>query len=399
MPDSGMWGTAVGGSAAAKEMLDAALGLSEIDLRAAHERYYGAGAKKLELEAQEQEQLGELMRKQALGQAGPEARPMSLADSMDDLARTAMQAGLINRSQELAKNASLIRQREASATSSGTTAALNRIKQVRERAEMTGQIFGGATDQAAWETTHRLWEFQTGTPSPYANMPYSKELVERINSTALDTKARADLEEKRLSREALEGFRSSRLAQHDTENDIRNARLLLAKQREKRLAKAGGGRGVSSPSAGETDQAGRIITRDYPDIAAADLQDAKFAIAAEAKALRRSNPALDANTALQQAYNEAKAAGDFQLLSRGLPILGWGRKEGFRGTGKTPETAAAIPKNSSQLQIDRYYTNAAGLTGRWNGKTFEIVTSRGRPLSGNNRRPNDTGDEDEDEED
>jgi len=395
MAESGMWGTAVGGSEAAKEMLDAALGLSRIDLEGAHQRYYGAGAQKLELEAAEQKQLVELMQQQAAGV--PEARATSLADQMDALARTAMNAGLVTKSQELAKNASLVRQREASAGSSATTAALNRLKIVREQAELTGQLFGGAKSPDDWSRANTLWEFQTGAPSPYESLPYDPALVERINSSAVSTKERIDAEEKRLSRQALAGFRGRRLEQHDLEREIREARLALARAREARLAKAGGGRGVSSPSTPETDRASSLIKRDYPDLPAADSQDAAFSVAAEARALRRANPALDANVALQQAYNNAKTAGDFQTLRRGLPILGWGGKQGFRGAGKTPETAAALPKDTATLQAGRYYLSPSGMLGKWNGKTFEIVTSRGRPLSPDNRRPAD--EEDEDEED
>lgn len=398
MAESGMWGTAVGGSEAAKEMLDAALGLSRIDLEGAHTRYYGAGAQKLELEANEQKQLVELMQRQAAGvPAGPEG---SLADQMDALARTAMNAGLVTKSQELAKNASLVRQREASAGASATTASLNRLKVVREQAELTGQLFGGAKSSDDWSRANTLWEFQTGTPSPYASVTYDPELVGRINSSALSTKERIDAEEKRLSRQALEGFRTRRLGQHDLENEISEARLALARAREARLAKAGGGRGVSSPSTSETDQARSLIKRDYPDLQPEDSQDAAFSVAAEARALRRANPALDANVALQQAYNNAKTAGDFQVLRRGvtLPLIGnVGGKQGFRGAGKTPETAAPLPKDTTTLQAGRYYLSPNGMLGKWNGKTFEIVTSRGRPLSGDNRRPAD--EEDEDEED
>jgi len=394
MPESGMWGTAVGGAAAGKEMLDAALGLSEIELRGAHQRYYGAGAQKLEAEAKEQQGMAELMQRQAAGM--PTEGSVSIADRMDSLARAAMDAGLVTRSQELAKNASLVRQREASALTSGTTAALNQVKLVRDRAELTGQIFGGATDETTWAQTHRLWEFQTGQPSPYANQPYSSELVERINATALSTKERADAEASRLTREGLAGFRTARLAQHDTENRIREARLALARAREARLAKAGGGRTVSSPGTSEVDQARRLIGRDYTNLEAADLGDAAYSVAAEARALRRSNPALDANVALQQAYNNARAAGDFQTLSRG--ILGFGKKQGFRGTGKSPETAMSLPKDRldpKAYQKDRYYIGDKGVIGLWTGTTMQLLTSRGRPLSPGNGRPVDEEDEEE----
>lgn len=402
MADTGLWGTAVGSHVAAQELLDAALGYSTVGVQGAHERYYNAEALEKETKAKENQQLFDLMQRQAAGQPigppGPGRPPVSMSERLNDLAQTAMNAGLVTKAQELAKNAALVGQREESAGASAAGAAVNRLKAIRERAELNGQLFGGATDEATWQQAGQLWQFQTGLPNPYKGVPYSKELADRINSAALSTKERLDAQEKELARGALNAFRDRRLGQHDTENAIRESRLALAQAREDRLAKAGGGKTVSSPATSEITQAKRLIQRDYENLKAPDLDDGAYAIAAEARALRKSNPALDANVALQQAYNNAKQAGDFVTLREGF--FGYGGKQGFRGAGKTPQAPAAMPKDSSQLQKDRYYVSPTGLVGKWNGKGFEVVpggraSGIGRPLSPGNGNPDAEADDEE----
>jgi len=396
MAESGLWGTPVGRIAAGQEMLDSAQGLSRIDLEAAHGRYYGAGAQKLEADAAEQQQMAELARRAAGGPQG--GASVSMADRMDALAETAMNSGLVTRAQVLSKDASLVRQRESAADSSQTTAVLNRLKGVREQAELTGQLFGGATDEASWQRAGELFEFQTGQRNPYAGVPWTADLSERINSAALSTKERLDLEETRVTHAAQERHRVGRRAQHDQALRISEARLALERARQARLEKIGGGKAVSAPATTEITQAKRLVARDYEGMEATDLNDAAYAVAAEARALRRANPALDANVALQQAYNNARAAGDFQLTRRGIdiPLLGnFGSKAGYRGAGKTFETAVPVPKDNTLLQSGRFYSSPSGVVGKWNGKAFEIVPRGARPLQSGNGSLADPEDEDE----
>ena len=389
------------------ELAQAASFPSEIRLRNAQ-----AGA--LEQSTAAEKRLGELMMQmQAGGQPGDDselgslaggtagipapAKPASMADMLDKLSTMAAGAGLATKAQDLAKNAALIRSREASQLSAATTARLNQLKMIRETAGLQGQLFGGATDEASWNTANALYEFQTGMPSPYRGVQFSPALAQQINDSAMTAKERADAEEKAIKQKELDTYRKARLAQLDRQNELREAAQRTREERERRLAKAGGGSAVSSPTKSETDQAARLIRKDFSGMDAADLNDAAFNLASEARALRKQNKALDAGTALQQAYNAAVAAGDFQTDS-GIGGFGFRRKTTYSGRGKTVDTPAPIPADRKQLIVDRYYVNPQGQVGRWTGKGFLVE----RPLSGNNRRvnaePDTEPDDDQDEE-
>ncbi len=321
---------------------------------------------------------------------GQPQQASSFSAQLNTLARTAFGAGLVTKGEALAKTAALIGTRETARDLSITQAALNRLKGVRENAELTSQLLGGVNDEESWQRANALYTFQTGQPSPYAQLPYSKELVERLNQAALSAKERAELEEKGLVRKATKAYRDRRLGQIDTEDALRKRRVDVAEAREARISKTGG-KPISSPSKEEQDQVARLIKKDYPNLSTAELNEAKFSIGAEAKALRRANPALDASTALQQAYNNAIQSGDFKNVRPG--VLGYGAKDQYSGGGKYPTTPARIPSDKNDLKADRYYVNSQGQVGRWNGKTFEI----GDLLSGDNGDPDDEADDDEEE--
>lgn len=391
------------------ELAQAASYPSEIRLR-------NAQAGKLEAEADQEKQLAALAMQMNAGGGAPDnselgslaggtgglpaPQPLSMGDKIGRLSEMAMNAGLATKAQALAQSAALIRSREASQLSAATTARLNQLKLVTENAQLQGQVFGGANDEASWRTANALYEFQTGQASPYRDMPYSPGLVQQINDSALTAKERADEEAKRLTRDATNKYRQSRLAQIDEQNRIRREAQRIREAREARLAKAGGGKGVTSPNKSETDQAARLIKKDYSNMDPADLNDASFNLAADARALRRANPALDAGSALQQAYNSSVAAGDFQTGARtvaGVEIPGT-TKTSYNGRGRTPTTPAPIPADRKSLQVDRYYVNPKGQVGRWTGKGFLLE----RPLSGDNSRvdeePDDDGEDTEGEE-
>ena len=391
--------------------------LGEVAMQPTTQRLRAAQAKQLEQEIAQNEKFAELMRLTAgeranispelieSGTVGEEGAAMeqlalnpqgasrvSIADQLDIIAKNAAGAGLITKAQELAKSSALIRSREAVQGKAVADQNLARLKMVRERAELQSQLLGGVTDEESWQNANALYEFQTGQKSPYAQVPYSPELVERLNAAAMTAKERAELAEREQVRKNTEAYRKSRLRQIDTQNDLRKKQQELAKEREKRLAKAGGGKAVVSPGKSELDQAARLVKKDYSGLPAADLNDAAFTIASEARALRKANPALDANTALQQAFNNAVQAGDFQVVQKG--IAGYGRKETFSGRGKSPVAPAPIPPKKEDLKSGRFYVNPQGQVAKWTGKGFVVE----RALSENNSRLDEDLDEDEDNE-
>lgn len=376
--------------------------LSDIAMKPAQQRFIEAKTRSLELAEEQDRKLSALAMSMQFGD-GQSAEafesgeaPPSMADHLDKIAGLAANAGMITKAEKLAKDAALIRSREANQARLIGQAQNDRLRGIRERAELVSQIFGGVNDAAGWQRANELFEFQTGVPSPYGNVPFSTELVTGINQAALNAKERADILDKELKRKADEKFRKERLRQHDERNAIAKARADAAKAREERLAKQGGGKAISSPTKGMLDRATNQIKTDFPEIVAADRNDAAYTIAAEAQRLRRQNPALSDDIAIGQALQNAKVAGDFHTDEGNF--LGIGKKTTFLGRGKTPEVPAAIPKDKGSLVKDRYYVNSKGQVAKWNGSGF--VSSA--PLSRNNGNPNaaavtDTGDEDDDD--
>lgn len=379
--------------------------LGRIAMQPDQARVLRAKANVLEQEAEAEKTAAELMRR-AMGGGGAatglddmdaasERPSLSMADRFDNAAEVFAGSGLVTKAQKLAETAATIRQREASAISSAASARLNQLKFVREAAEGQAQMFGGATDEASWDAANRLYEFQTGAKSPFQGVPYNPEMVEGINQRALTAKERYDLEEKALTRRSTAEYRKSRLKQFDTENDIREERARLAREREERITKQQGKTGAGRlPSAEAKDkeiaQVKNLIRRDFPMAGdfAGELNNAAFTIASEARAKMRANPALSPSAAINQAYTEAVKFGDIEA-DKGTAFGLVGKKFRFAGGGRSPETAMTLPTKAAEAKVGRYYMNASGQVAKWDGKRFvpvEVTGDNRRPLSNDNGR-------------
>ena len=315
----------------------------------------------------------------------------------DRLARLASDSGLVEKAGAIAKDNALIRQHMASTNASASTAILNQLKSAREQADVVGQVFGAVRSQDELDSANELYRFRTGQPSPLAGKMFSQGLLEQVNQAALTTKERADIAEKKIQQDSLTRFRNERLRQHNVFADIAERRLELERQREARLAKGGGGKSVASPQRGELDQADRLIGKDYPNMNENDKNDAAFSVASDARALRSANRALDANTALMQAYNNAVKAGDF-TTSSGVFGSGYGpdvkNKTVYSGRGKSAAIPAVIPSAKGDLKEGRYYVNPKGQVGQWTGKGFVLSAPTSSAGSGEVDDGEDNGEED-----
>ena len=357
-------------------------------------RLHTAQAEKAEAEVEKDRALAELSRKAFAGggAAGP-ARPVSMADQLDNLATLAAEAGMVDQAQRTAASAALIRSREAAGKAAQVTQALNQQKMLKEATGVMAQYFGAATDAESWQRANELYAFQTGRQSPYASVPFSENLVDQINQSALTSKERYDLMEKELTREGLREYRDKRLKQHDVLATISRSRLELARQRETRLAKAGGGKQVGVPSSTETRLAKTFIDKDYPadNFNIEGREEAAITIASDARALRRQNPALDPAAAMRLAYENAKRSGDFQVTANK-----WAKSDAkFERRGRDPQTPLAMPKAASEAVPGRFYSTPKG-TLLWNGDKFLSGAEAARWLSTNNGR-DESSTEDDDE--
>ena len=385
MADLGMFGSPIG-EVRYEDMLQsraaAQASLATAATAPAHARLYNAQAGKLEEEAGQERMMGTLAR-----QAGGRTP----VEQLESLAELAMGAGMVTKGTELAKTASLVRAREARALAAGATTDKTNLEIVRAEAEMVGRAFADVKDQAGFDAANAFYERSTGMPSPFRGQFYSKPGVEQIRNQALSVQQQVEAAGKGVDRTDREAYRKRRLEQLDTENRLRELRANIARDAERRRAKSGSGKEVSAPNRAEMTQAEILITKDWPNLPADELEESTFSVAAEARRLRRANPALSADEALRRAYLKAREAGDFEQVSSG--VLGRFKKDKYSGGGRTAATPLPMPTDSKRLTKDRWYQSPNGLVGKWNGTGFEI----GRPLSPGNGRTNAEDDDDEDE--
>ncbi len=368
--------------------------LGQIAMQPFQARKLAAEADRAEIELQQNKQFAAMMAQKMGGSTttAKDGSPLSLSNQMDSLAKMAMSAGMLDKGTKLAATAATIRSREDAAAASRVRAQQGLLTIDKDNANFLGRVFGGAKTQEEWNHANALFSFVTRRPSPMQNVPFSEELVKEINDQAQTTHERLTLEDKRLQREETKRKDDAAIEDKRLAREIRQQNTDIRRQREERLARAGGGKAVTSPNKMETDRARSIIKKDFPDLADEDVGDAASTVASEARALRRSNPALNMDQALAQALLAARQAGDFQAEAGGTFSKD---KTRYLGRGKTPETAAIVPMDgkkvdTAKLVKGRFYVGIGGKIAKWNGKTMEMQGGT-RGLSGDNNRGGEGG--------
>jgi hypothetical protein len=378
--------------------LDSQFKMGQIAMQPLQAKKMQLEGEKLQFEMDETKAMRELMMKATAG--GREgAKGPDPVEQLDNVAGHLISSGYVVKGGEIAKVAADLRQKTSQMLSAEATRRLNQIRTLREQTEYTAETFGGVKNQSELDLANRIYQFQTGRPSPYEGAEYSPALVNTINQSALTAKDRLDLEEKGLTREFRNRQENRLTKQFELEQRVREGNLEVRRQTEARRAKnAGPGAGRlpgAEPKTQEIDQVVSFLRRDYPFLSGErdkqignSVNEAAYTIAAEARAKMRANPALSISAALNMAYTEAQKAGDFEA-DAGTAIGGFGRKFKFAGGGRSPETAVPVPKTAADAKVGRYYVNSRGDVARWDGKKFVPAQagSNRLPLSGDNRRP------------
>lgn len=372
-----------------------AMGLrrAQTDQAAAHARYFGAEADAKALEVANMKRFQALMQTRALGQSADQQGDME--DKLWDLAGMAADSGMLTQAEKLSGAASLVSYRRQATATQAATENVRLLQGVRQQANILSETVGTAKDEDSWRIGNELYRSRMGEPSPYADMPYSPELVDQINKSAMTANQRATEAERALTRRATKDYRDRRLKQIDKQNDIRDKRLDIERNREDRLAKGGGGKSVVRPSDGEIKAAKTLITKEFPDIEGA--QDAAYNIASEARALMRANPALDSSTAISQAYQAARANGDFTSVDGAFGTR-FGRKTTY-GSGKSSASPRSLPMaegkiDAGKLKPKTWYMSPQGVPGMWTGRGFVLAGP-----SSSTGAPGEDGLDDDEEED
>lgn len=333
------------------------------------------GAQKL----QEQQRMAQIM--QSMGDKG------TPADRLEEASMTALKSGLVTSGATLAKDAADLRLKQAQTGWHNAQAFNQQATAAKTELALVDQLLGNVSDESSWRASNALFEQMTGHPSMYKNQPYSPELVDQIRRQSVRIKDQLDLQVKEYEAQTRRDNAKSNRDFRDFRKEYVQKNYNLRKQREDRLTKAGGSKAdVGAPTKGELDRAEDIVKKKYSHLPDDELSDAGYAIAARARALRKTTPGLDADAAMERAMAEADANGEFkttnELYVPSLPFLGGSTDTHFTSRsrapatqgGKTPQTAIAVPANPAERQMNSYYT-VNGKVYQWKGKGWAAVNT------------------------
>lgn len=298
-----------------------------------------------------------------------QGKPVTLENTLDKLAQRAASAGLVDRAGKLATTAADIRAKKNTAANQEQQQKLNFYKTTIAQAETIGQILGGVTDQASWEAANQQLQMITGQPSPFAGIPYSPKVVERLNSATLSGKERAMLEMRKTEQEATVEYRKRMIAATEARVAQAEVKEANAEEERKRKAKAGGDKGAATaaPTKAQLDEVQRqmrLSDIDTRNISPDSLQNTTYAIASRARELQRANKALGSSEALAQAFSEAQENGDLAIETvggRDIPVIGnVGGKQQFKSKAPVKAITQALPADRSALKTGVIYNTARG---------------------------------------
>src|SRR5437773_8236509 len=216
---------------------------AELAQRLASTRLTTAEAGKMEAEIAGEKKAAELMA-QGLGSgvpgSGAEGGGQSLSSMLLRNANIYAQAGLSQKAEAALAKASEIQARETTARNAqARTAIAQDAQRGKEAAEMV-KFLGGVNGQVGWDNANETFEKTMGHPSPFAGMPYDPQLVKMLQDSATTSYQRSliGIRERALGLQTANV--KSEIAHRGAEEGIANARLGLAREREKRIAKTEG---------------------------------------------------------------------------------------------------------------------------------------------------------------
>lgn len=353
-----------------KSDLDTAASLNDLSLFPLKKRGAEIKIEEAETELREKKAFERIMSESSMT-AAAEGKPVDVAARLDLLAGETAKAGMVNKAADLAKAAADIRSKTATTAAQQSAKRLNELKFIRENAELMGQLLGSPsiTDENSWQAANELYAQQTGQPSPFAQVPYSPELITRLNEASLSAKERADIESRQLTREATEEYRRSQLENSRISRELARDRLEMQREERERKAKAGTGPMLTGPTEAEQDETKRqlrlsgVVTEGMNSDSVGSVV---YNIASRAKELQQANRALGRGQALAQAVQEARSSGELDVLQEGgvkIPFTEKtvGGEKKFKGkTSKAKPITQALPSDRNSLKTGTIYQTARG---------------------------------------
>lgn len=384
MADFSMFGPEQsGGRLQERDAQEAMVRASQLEGAQTSNRLHKAQAGKLEGEAAVSKKLAEAMSGMPQGE--------SMADSIEQMSRLALQAGSPAQASKFATQAAQIRAQEALEMQRGAAADRQQTEQQIKMLTAASALYDGVQDQAGFDRANANYARLFGAPAPLTGRQYDPRLVTGLQqfgtTQAQRLKAQLDTleaESRNANRESAIGFRNFR-------KGVLTGDAELKRQREERLAKVGGGKGIAAPTTAERKLAESLIGAEFPDLAERgdELAPAAYAVASRAKALQRANRALDSDAAVRQAFAAEKESGNFQSVDGAYKTLGFPR------TGTKYTQPEPLPSDRAKLVAGKRYITPRGVV-KWDGKVATLVSGASDKSIGA-ALPDDEPDQDEDD--
>lgn len=360
MPD--IFGTPEGSIAAEKQQQSAAMfGLS-----------YAEEAQKVQVGAiqlAQQQKMLQMLQQKAIGQPGRSSGNDALGDTIQEMYSMAEMyeaTGQLDKAGKLFSQAATMSHNQQEIESARLTGAVKKFNTM-------ASLMEDVTDQASWQRANATYEMATGEKSPYAQLPFNPQLVDRIKrevSSAKDkalTKAAAAREKDSMA-EAAE--RRARIP-------LIQAQTRLADARVDAVKKAGGKNLL--PNATDVTQVKEILGAKY----GADTTDPETLMVARNIAERKKELQVTENLppseAAARAVREAQEAGELRGLNTSL------------GNVNRP---MVLPPDPKKLKVNKWYTTPKGRL-LWDGKQF--LTQDEVPNARLSREVPPEGDDEEDD--
>lgn len=278
-----------------------------------------------------------------------------IPDSLDEMAKLAMESGLPQQAAEYASKASTIRANASEIQKRNFDTRMSELT-------LASNLLSTVGDETSWRKANALFTMQTGKPSPFADQEYSPELVAMIQDSVISQKDRAIADAARARAEAsnaaAEASRS--LA------PLRRAQENLANARSTALAKTGAiGK---QPKAEDLRAVSDLINAEY--LGAVTPEDARILArpVAERMLQLQSELNLPRSQAARRAFTEAQQRGDFGGLRQ---------RTRMKGDADNP---LEMPSTQEALRPNMYYQGK----GKYEGKTL-LWTGTGFKLAGDSQ--------------
>jgi len=357
---SELWGFQAGQSLRRQE--DMQQSLADMSLRRGEAELMQADValESSSLALESQKKMIELMRNRSAQQqnaqdsAPPGAGAMEtqdIPDSLDDLAKMAMESGLPQQAAEYASkasairaNASVIKERELDAQTQKLTLISNLLSTVG--------------DEASWRRANMLYTMQTGQESAFADLPYSPELIAQLQDSVVSQKDQALTNAARAREQAS----SAAAGASEALVPLRRAQKELAETRAEALRKEGAV--GKQPKAEDLRAVSDLINAEY--LGAVTSEDARILArpVAERMMQLQAQLGISRSQAARRAFNEAQARGDFGGLRA---------RTRMKGDATNP---LDLPSAQDALRPNMFYKGKGKYEGKvllWTGTGFRIV--------------------------